>query len=60
MTDSESKLTEVNDDKKLHKLVGSMEYTKAQLSEGMNGISEVYLKTVRKAHRKHLINNHVA
>ncbi|SIS05391.1 hypothetical protein SAMN05878482_1112 [Peribacillus simplex] len=44
MTDSESKLTEENDDKKLHKLVGSMEYTEAQLLEGMNGISEVYLK----------------
>ena len=46
MTDSESKLTEENknNDKKLHKMVGSMEYTKAQLMEGMNGISEVYLK----------------
>jgi hypothetical protein len=44
VTDSESKLTEENNDKKLHKLVGSMEYTKAQLIEGMNGISEVYLK----------------
>ncbi|MFJ8069504.1 hypothetical protein ACIQZD_11210 [Peribacillus sp. NPDC096447] len=44
MTDSESKLTQENNDRKLHKLVGSMEYTKAQLSEGMNGISEVYLK----------------
>ncbi|MBO0998028.1 hypothetical protein IOC57_09735 [Bacillus sp. SD075] len=44
MTDSESKLTgENHEDKKLHKLVGSMEYTKAQLLEGMNGISEVYL-----------------
>ncbi len=44
MTDSESKLTQENNDRKLHKLVGSMEYTKAQLSEGMNGISEAYLK----------------
>ncbi|MGE7904585.1 hypothetical protein ACQKNS_09360 [Peribacillus sp. NPDC094092] len=45
MTDSESTLTEENDDKRGNKLVGSMEYTKAQLLEGMNGISEVYLKS---------------
>ncbi|MGZ9819625.1 hypothetical protein ACXM0N_27570 [Peribacillus simplex] len=44
MTDLESKLTEENNNKKFHKMVGSMEYTKAQLLEGMNGISEVYLK----------------
>ena len=44
VTDSESKLTEESNDKKRHKLVGSMEYTNAQLLEGMNGISEVYLK----------------
>ncbi|MDM5210840.1 hypothetical protein QUF94_05245 [Peribacillus sp. NJ4] len=44
MTDSESKLVEENNDEKHNKLVGNMEYTKAQLLEGMNGISEVYLK----------------
>jgi hypothetical protein len=44
VTDSESKLVEENNDKKHNKLVGNMEYTRAQLLEGMNGISEVYLK----------------
>ncbi|MGE7758373.1 hypothetical protein [Peribacillus sp. NPDC097895] len=44
MTDSESKMIEDNNDKKHNKLVGSMEYTKEQLMEGMNGISEAYLK----------------
>ncbi|MGE6375684.1 hypothetical protein [Peribacillus muralis] len=48
MTDPKSKLTEENEDNKHHKLVGSMEYTKAQVMEGMNGISDVYLKNLEE------------
>lgn len=48
MTDSNYKHTEENDDKKQNKLVGSMEYTKAQVLEGMNGISDVYLKNLEE------------
>lgn len=44
VADSESKFVEENNDKRQNKLVGSMDYTKEQLLEGMNGISEVYLK----------------
>ncbi|MCK1995203.1 hypothetical protein [Peribacillus muralis] len=48
MTESQSKLAEENHDRKHNKLVGSMEYTKVQVLEGMNGISDVYLKNLEE------------
>ncbi|WP_285767485.1 hypothetical protein [Peribacillus sp. SI8-4] len=46
MTEPKSKRTKESDDKKHAELVGSMEYTQAQVMEGMNGISDVYLKNL--------------